>query len=36
MALNGQTPGEKAGVEVKGKDKRLTIIQNASVNKRGD
>ncbi len=29
MALNGQTPADKAGIEVKGKDKRLTIIQNA-------
>jgi transposase InsO family protein len=30
MALNGATPAEKAGIEVKGKDKWLTLIQNAS------
>jgi transposase-like protein len=30
MALNGETPAEKAGIMVKGKDKWLTIIQNAS------
>jgi hypothetical protein len=30
MALDGQTPSEKAGVTVKGRDKWLTIIQNAS------
>ncbi len=29
MALKGQTPAERAGIEVKGKDKWLTIIQNA-------
>ncbi|MGA3108622.1 MAG: DDE-type integrase/transposase/recombinase [Candidatus Bathyarchaeia archaeon] len=29
MALKGKTPAEKAGIEVKGKDKWLTIIQNA-------
>ena len=29
-ALNGKTPAELAGIEVKGKDKWLTIIQNAS------
>ena len=30
MALDGKTPSEKAGIEVKGQDKWLTIIQNAS------
>ncbi|MGD0176357.1 MAG: DDE-type integrase/transposase/recombinase [Candidatus Bathyarchaeia archaeon] len=30
MALNGQTPSERAGIMVKGKDKWLTLIQNAS------
>jgi len=30
MALKGKTPAEAAGIEVKGKDKWLTIIQNAS------
>jgi hypothetical protein len=30
MALDGQTPADKAGIEVKGTDKWLTIIQNAS------
>ena len=29
-ALNGKTPAELAGIEVKGKNKWLTIIQNAS------
>jgi transposase InsO family protein len=29
-ALNGQTPADRAGIEVKGKDKWLTLIQNAS------
>ncbi len=29
-ALNGKTPSELAGIQVKGKDKWLTIIQNAS------
>src|SRR5208337_2190346 len=29
-ALKGKTPAELAGIEVKGKDKWLTIIQNAS------
>jgi hypothetical protein len=32
MALDGQTPSEKAGITVKGKDKWLTLIQNASRN----
>lgn len=30
MGLNGQTPADKAGIEVKGTDKWMTIIQNAS------
>ncbi len=29
MALKGKTPAEKAGIEVKGQDKWLTLIQNA-------
>lgn len=29
-ALNGQTPSEAAGIKVEGKDKWLTLIQNAS------
>ena len=33
MALAGQTPAEKAGIEVKGDNKWITIIQNASKNK---
>ncbi|MGA2628534.1 MAG: hypothetical protein ABSF63_15900 [Candidatus Bathyarchaeia archaeon] len=32
MALNGQTPSEKAWITIKGKDKWMTIIQNASQN----
>jgi hypothetical protein len=31
-ALQGKTPSELVGIEVKGKDKWLTIIQNASKN----
>ena len=30
MALEGRTPAEKAGIEIKGEDKWLTLIQNAS------
>jgi transposase-like protein len=30
MALDGATPAEKAGIEIKGPDKWMTIIQNAS------
>jgi transposase-like protein len=30
MALDGQTPAEKAGIIVEGQDKWLTLIQNAS------
>jgi hypothetical protein len=32
MALDGSTPAENAGIEVKGKNKWITIIQNASRN----
>jgi len=31
MALGGKTPADLAGIEVKGKDKWLTIIQNAKL-----
>jgi transposase-like protein len=34
MGLGGKTPAEAAGIEVKGSDKWLTIIQNASKNYR--
>ena len=30
MALDGMTPADKAGIEVRGKNKWITIIQNAS------
>jgi hypothetical protein len=30
MALEGRTPAEMAGIEVRGKDKWLTLIHNAS------
>jgi len=30
MGLNGMTPADKAGIEVKGDNKWLTLIQNAS------
>jgi hypothetical protein len=30
MALKGKTPAEQAGITVKGSDKWLTLIQNAS------
>jgi hypothetical protein len=30
MALDGRTPSEAAGIQVKGRDKWLTLIQNAS------
>jgi hypothetical protein len=29
MALEGETPADKAGIEVKGKNKWMTLIQNA-------
>jgi transposase-like protein len=31
MTLNGKTPADLAGIQVKGKDKSMTIIQNASL-----
>jgi hypothetical protein len=34
MALEGKTPAEIAGIEIKGKDKWLTLIQNASRNEK--
>jgi hypothetical protein len=33
MALKGKTPAEAAGIQVKGTDKWLTLIQNASKKK---
>ena len=33
MALNGRTPAEAAGIQVKGTDKWLTLIQIASKKK---
>jgi hypothetical protein len=30
MGLDGKTPAEAAGIQVKGKDRWLTIIQNAA------
>ncbi len=33
MALEGETPAERAGVNVKGRNKWLTIIQNARIEK---
>jgi len=30
MGLNGQTPSDKAGTIIKGNNKWLTLIQNAS------
>ena len=30
MSLNGQTPADKAGILIKGNNKWLTLIQNAS------
>jgi hypothetical protein len=33
-ALKGRTPSEAAGIEVKGENKWLTLIQNASHNKK--
>ena len=32
-ALDGATPAERAGIQVKGNDKWLTLIQNASRNR---
>ena len=33
MGLDGKTPAEKAGIEVRGKNKWLTLVQNASQSK---
>ena len=33
MALEGKTPAEAAGIKVEGKNKWLTLIQNASIEK---
>jgi len=30
MSLNGDTPADRAGIKIKGNNKGLTIIQNAS------
>jgi hypothetical protein len=32
MALDGKTSAEACGIEVKGKDKWITVIQNAKKN----
>jgi hypothetical protein len=34
QALKGKTPTEVAGIQVKGKDRWLTMIQNASLTKK--
>jgi len=31
MALNGKTPAEACGIEVKGENKWVTLIQNAKL-----
>lgn len=31
MALDGKTPSEKAGIEIRGENKWLTVIQNAEI-----
>ena len=33
MALDGRTPAEACGIEIKGKDKWKTLIQNATPKK---
>lgn len=30
MVLDGKTPAEKCGIEIKGNDKWVTLIQNAT------
>jgi len=35
MALEGKTPVEEAGIKVEGKNKWVTMIQNASRNENG-
>jgi hypothetical protein len=32
MALDGKTPADKAGIQVEGENKWVTLIQNASKN----
>jgi len=32
MSLDNQTPADKAGIKIKGKNKWITLIQNASRN----
>ncbi|OLD33104.1 MAG: hypothetical protein AUI61_01575 [Thaumarchaeota archaeon 13_1_40CM_2_39_13_2] len=32
MALDGKTPAEKCGIEIKGDNKWITLIQNARLN----
>lgn len=31
MALDGKTPAEKCGIKIRGKNKWITLIQNASL-----
>ena len=33
MALNGKTPADEAGITIKGENKWITLIQNASRDK---
>ena len=35
MALNGKTPAEACGITVEGKNKWITLIQNANQHNRG-
>jgi len=32
MVLNNDTPADRAGIEIRGKNKWITLIQNASNN----
>jgi hypothetical protein len=36
MALNGETPAERAGIKVKDSNKWLTLIQNAAARSGGE
>ena len=36
MALNGKTPAEACGIKVEGKNKWITLIQNASQQTKGN
>jgi putative transposase len=36
LALEGKTPAEAAGITIKGADKWITLIQNASISKRDE